>query len=118
MGDRPPPIPNHPLSRSGISQLIKQQGRSTMTAERTYFGLLPWMTAFFIAMAYLESAVVVYLRALYYPEGFDFPLAPMDGSLVWTELGREGATILMLLAVAAVAARRALERFAWFCFGF
>lgn len=28
---------------------------------------LAWMTAFYIAMAYLESAVVVYLRALYYP---------------------------------------------------
>jgi hypothetical protein len=30
-----------------------------------------------IAMAYVESAVVVYLRAIYYPQGFAFPLAPM-----------------------------------------
>lgn len=76
------------------------------------------MSAFFIAMAFLESAVVVYLRALYYPEGFDFPLAPMSPTLVGTELGREAATILMLLAVPAVVTGRALERFAWFCFGF
>jgi len=89
-----------------------------MTAERTYLRLLPWMTVFFIAMAYLESAVVVYLRALYYPEGFDFPLVPMDATLVGTELGREAATILMLLAVASLVTRRALERFAWFCYGF
>ncbi len=35
-----------------------------------------WLTVFAIAMAYLESAVVVYLRALYYPQGFDFPIVP------------------------------------------
>ena len=29
--------------------------------------------AFSIAMAFLEAAVVVYLRELYYPEGFCFP---------------------------------------------
>jgi hypothetical protein len=82
------------------------------------FRLLPWMTAFFIAMAFLESAVVVYLRALYYPEGFGFPLVPMDPALVATEMGREFATLVMLLAPAALVTRRALERFAWFCIGF
>ena len=76
------------------------------------------MSIFFIAMAYLESAAVVYLRALYYPKGFDFPLVAMDHTLVGTELGREAATILMLLAVPALVTRSALERFAWFCFGF
>jgi len=77
-----------------------------------------WMTVFYIAMAYLESAVVVYLRALYYPEGFDFPLVPMRGSLVTTEVWREAATLLMLLAPAALITRSRIERFAWFCFGF
>jgi len=80
--------------------------------------LFVWMSVFFMAMAFLESAVVVYLRALYYPEGFDFPLVTMDNTLVGTELGREAATILMLLAVPALVTRSALERFAWFCFGF
>jgi len=80
--------------------------------------LFVWMSVFFIAMAFLESAVVVYLRALYYPEGFDFPLVAMDNTLVGTEIGREAATILMLLAVPALVTRSALERFAWFCFGF
>jgi hypothetical protein len=82
------------------------------------FRLLPWMTIFFIAMAFLESAVVVYLRALYYPEGFRFPLVPMHPALVATEMGRELATMAMLLAPAALVTRRALERFAWFCVGF
>ena len=77
-----------------------------------------WMAVFYIAMAYLESAVVVYLRALYYPTGFDFPLVPMARSLVGTEVWREVATLVMLLAPAALITRSAVERFAWFCFGF
>jgi len=77
-----------------------------------------WMAVFFIAMAFLESAVVVYLRAMYYPEGFNFPLVAMDGLLVNTEVGREIATMVMLLAPAALVTRSRLERFAWFCFGF
>ncbi|HRH39322.1 MAG TPA: hypothetical protein PK760_13310 [Flavobacteriales bacterium] len=77
-----------------------------------------WMTVFYIAMAYLESAVVVYLRALYYPEGFDFPLVTMDHNVVGTEVWREVATIIMLLAPAALVTRSRMERFAWFCFGF
>ncbi|MEO8588569.1 MAG: hypothetical protein ABI432_04310, partial [Flavobacteriales bacterium] len=68
--------------------------------------------------AFLESAVVVYLRALYYPEGFDFPLVPMAGSLVLTEVWREAATLIMLLVPGALVTRSVLERFAWFCFGF
>lgn len=82
------------------------------------FRLLPWMTAFFIAMAFLESAVVVYLRALYYPDGFRFPLVHLDTRLMVTEMGRELATLVMLLAPAAIASRSALERFAWFSIGF
>ncbi len=82
------------------------------------FRLLPWMAAFFIAMAFLESAVVVYLRALYYPDGFRFPLVPMAPGLVVTEMGREFATLVMLLAPAALVTRSALERFAWFSIGF
>lgn len=80
--------------------------------------LFIWMTVFFIAMAFLESAVVVYLRALYYPGGFEFPLVPMDPALVYTEVFRELATMVMLLVPGALVARSALERFAWFCFGF
>ncbi|MCB0782286.1 MAG: hypothetical protein KDC03_22590 [Flavobacteriales bacterium] len=65
-------------------------------------------------MGFLESAVVVYLRALYYPDGFAFPLVPIDRTLVVTELGREVATMVMLLVPAALVTRHRLERFAWF----
>ncbi|MBP6696432.1 MAG: hypothetical protein KA175_02365 [Flavobacteriales bacterium] len=76
------------------------------------------MAVFFISMAFLESAVVVYLRALYYPQGFDFPLVPMDRTLVRTEVGREIATVVMLLVPGVLLTRSRLERFGWFCFGF
>lgn len=69
-------------------------------------------------MGFLESAVVVYLRAIYYPEGFAFPLVPMDPRLVLTELLREFATLVMLLAPGALIAKGRMERFAWFCWAF
>lgn len=58
-----------------------------------------------VAMGYLEAAVVVYLRALYYPEGFSFPLVPMESRLVAIEIGREAATVVMIFAIAWAAAR-------------
>jgi hypothetical protein len=58
-----------------------------------------------LAMGYLEAVVVVYLRALYYPEGFAFPLKPMDSGLVAMEIGREAATVVMIFAIAWAAAR-------------
>jgi len=69
---------------------------------------------FALAMGYLESAVVVYIRALYYPEGFAFPLKEMVQDLVITELFREAATLIMLVTIGLLAARERLHRFAWF----
>jgi hypothetical protein len=73
---------------------------------------------FFISMALLESAVVVYLRELYYPLGFTFPLSPMKEVVIITELAREFATIVMLWTIAFVAGRNFSSRFAWFIIGF
>ena len=69
-------------------------------------------------MAYLEAAVVVYLRALYYPEGFAFPLAPMPAGMAAIEIGREAATLVMLLGVAMLAGTALWERFLAFCITF
>lgn len=85
---------------------------------RTWKHHLPWATAFAVAMGFLEASVVVYLRALFYPDGFRFPLVPMPGQLVVTELVREAATLLMLLAPGALITRVRSERFAWFCWCF
>ena len=71
-------------------------------------------------MALVEAAVVVYLWALYYPEGFAFPLPMITARHLIVELGREAATIFMLLSVAALIGKRFWEKFAYFviCFGF
>ena len=69
-------------------------------------------------MAYLESAVVVYLRALLYPEGFDFPLKPITSDLVVTELWREAATLIMLIGAGIMAGKNAIQRFAFFIYCF
>ena len=73
---------------------------------------------FAIAMAYLESAVVVYLRGLYYPDGFQFPLIDIPLPVLLTEIGREAATIVMLWAIARMLAKNGREWFAYFAFNF
>lgn len=73
-----------------------------------------WIVLFALAMGYLESAVVVYLRELYYPEGFDFPMKEMAHRLAITELYREAATLVMIIAVSVLASPYRLHRFAWF----
>jgi hypothetical protein len=78
-----------------------------------------WVTVFGIAMALVEAAIVVYLRAIYYPDGFSFPLKVIPLQHYIVELGREAATILMLMSVAALCGKQFWERFAHFivCFG-
>ncbi len=78
-----------------------------------------WLVIFSAAMAFSESAVVIYLREIYYPGGFSFPLPAMADYKIFIEILREGATIIMLLAVACIAGKKLWERFAYFilCFG-
>lgn len=73
---------------------------------------------FSAAMALLESAVVVYLRALYYPEGFTVALKLIDNKILFTELLREAATIVMLAAIAIITGRNFIQRFSFFLFCF
>lgn len=77
-----------------------------------------WVIIFGIAMAFLESAVVVYIRELIYPEGFAFPLATMKSEIAVTEILREAATIIMLISAGVLAGRSFTERFAWFILAF
>ena len=77
-----------------------------------------WVTFFSIAMGFLESAVVIYLRRMYYPHGFSFPLQPMPHDIAIVEIWREAATIIMLLAIGILAGRKPSEKFAWFVISF
>lgn len=79
---------------------------------------LLWLVVFSVAMGFLEAAVVVYLRELYYPEGFRFPLSVMHVHVFVTELLREAATLIMLWGVAFLAGRSSHQRFAFFLIAF
>ena len=70
-------------------------------------------------MANLEAAVVVYLRMLFYPEGFQFPLKIMPISTILIEYGREFSTIVMLVVIGYLSGETRIERFFYFifCFG-
>lgn len=78
---------------------------------------------FAVAMGYMESAVVVYLRELYYPEGFhnitETSLRSVPPYILLTEAGREFATIVILVSVSILLARKDwIKRFAYFLFAF
>jgi hypothetical protein len=80
--------------------------------------LLVIVTAFAIAMGFLEGAVVVYMREILYPGGFAFPLSPIPLNLALTELLREAATLVMLVSIGILAGRRFSTGFAWFIYSF
>ncbi|MFW6289666.1 MAG: hypothetical protein ACOC0R_01760 [Mariniphaga sp.] len=80
--------------------------------------LLPPLFIFAVSMGFLEAIVVVYIRELFYPEGFAFPLKPMETWLIGTEMVRELCTLLMLWAVASISGRSFIRRLAAFLFLF
>lgn len=77
-----------------------------------------WTCLFAVSMAFLESAVVIYLRELFYKNGFDFPLQPIPAAIARVEFLREVATVIMLVACGILAGKTKLERFAFFVLAF
>ncbi|MCX7833338.1 MAG: hypothetical protein N2490_03925 [Ignavibacteria bacterium] len=73
---------------------------------------------FSTAMGFLESIVVIYLRKIYYPEGFNFPLKVLSPEIISIEWIREIATIIMLLMIGILAGRNNLEKTMYFLFAF
>jgi multisubunit Na+/H+ antiporter MnhC subunit len=89
-------------------------------SPRTTFSRFLIVVLFAVAFAYIESAVVVYLRVIFYPEGFTFPLRnllkvdPAQKYLVLTEVGREAATLVLILTACILFGRNRRQRFAYF----
>jgi hypothetical protein len=79
---------------------------------------LLWLGVFGAAFGYLEAAVVIYLRAIVYPHGFSFPLAPIPPVVLGAEVGREAATVAMLAAVALAPGGPRLLKFSRFLYAF
>ena len=71
---------------------------------------LGWIMLFGIAFGLIEAAVVVYLRASYYPEGFDMTVGRLPTAILWTEIIREAATIVVLISVGVLAGTTWLAR--------
>jgi predicted AlkP superfamily pyrophosphatase or phosphodiesterase len=77
-----------------------------------------WLTLFGIAMGFLETSVVIYLRKIYYPGGFSFPLVEIGNDILLVEILREFATMIMLLSIGVLVGKTKLQRFAFFIFSF
>jgi hypothetical protein len=72
-----------------------------------------------IAFGYNEAAVVVYLRQIFHPTGFKFPLegfllADSSQSLLMVEVGREAATLVLILSGCLLAGHNCRQRGAYF----
>jgi hypothetical protein len=84
-----------------------------------------WVVIFASAFAYVESAVVVYLREIYFAGAFEFPIVTVweNGRhvldrLMLVEMGREAATIVMLAAAGILAGVNGMQRFCFFMIAF
>lgn len=76
------------------------------------------VAAFAVAMAYVESAAVVYLREAYGITDIVHDLPREPDRLTAIEIGREAMTIVMLLAVGMIAGRRMQDRIGYFVLAF
>jgi hypothetical protein len=77
------------------------------------------VVVFGIALAYIEAAVVVYLRTIFHPAGFTFPLTgfgitPLWKRLLLTETGREAATLVLISTASWLFGQNLRQRFAFF----
>jgi len=97
-----------------------KQNSLRWAAMTSVYKKLFFLTAFSIAMGFVETAVVIYLRELYYPlpDGFKFPLVPIPPNIAVVEFLREAATIIMLAGVGILAGRNKTEKFAFFIYCF
>ena len=84
------------------------------------FSKILWVSVFSIAMAYLEAAVVVYLRRVYGITDLILMVPPFDEQIAVIEVGRELATLVMLLCIGWIAGEKFQSRvgFSLITFGF
>jgi hypothetical protein len=77
------------------------------------------VVVFSIAFANIEASVVVYLKHIFHPDGFKFPMTvfgegPHFRRFLFTEIGREAATMVLILTTCWLAGRNRQQRFAYF----
>ena len=104
-----------------MTEKIDTAKNSSDTAFRRWI----YVIIFAIAFAWVESSVVVYLQKIYYDGAFAFPVVVIleNGKyvidyLMRIELGREIATIIMLIAIGCVAGKSKLQKLSFFMIAF
>ena len=85
---------------------------------KSFYSNIVVTSLFAIAMGLLEAVVVVYLREIYYPEGFDFPLVMIEPRIYSIELVREVTTLIMLITVGWLIGKTGSGKFAGFLYTF
>lgn len=58
------------------------------------------ISAFALAFAFAEAATIVFVKRLYFPDGWRAPFHPIPPDALRLEQGREAATLLAILCVA------------------
>lgn len=87
--------------------------------NRVIFGKFATVTIYAIAMGYLESAVVIYLRQTAFGNPVQvFPIRLLAPQLGAVEFVREAATIIMLLAIGYLAGKNRFQRSMFFIYSF
>lgn len=110
-----------PLAAAPQGQTDARRAGRPRFAVRAATGHWLAVVVYALAMAYVESAAVLYLRTIY--GGID-PVAPRHTpfdplpDFVWIEIGREAATVVMLASVGYLAARRWTGRIGAFAVAF
>jgi hypothetical protein len=78
--------------------------------------LVLWIVG--LAIGWFEAAVVIDLRALLYPGGFDFPLEVMPVRLLAVEIVREACSLVLLAGIGYLASTTVAGRLGAFLFLF
>ena len=86
---------------------------------KTTFKTFLIVVVFSIAFGYIEAAAVVYLRQIFHPDGFIFPMTvfgtgPLFKRFLLTEIGREAATIVLIFTGAWLSGHNCRQRIAYF----
>jgi len=83
-----------------------------------YKKFLFWIFLFSTAFGFIEATVVIYLRQIYYPEGFSFPIKIISDKTIFIEYLREFATLILIFSASCVAGKTKMEKFAYFMYIF
>ena len=82
--------------------------------ERKFYIKVILIFLFTAAFAFVEAAVVVYLRDIYYPGGFSFPLKRHYDLNLYIEVIREFATLVIMFSLSTLLGRKFWEGFGYF----